>query len=260
MGVLNITPDSFYSESSSTNHEEVVALGSKLVREGCDILDIGAMSSRPGAEIISPDEELNRLKEPFLALRSAFPEVLISIDTVHARVAEYGLANGADMINDISAGSIDAEILDVVARYPCYYCLMHMKNKPVNMQNDTSYEELSLDIFEFFRKKLDLLKSKGIQDIIIDPGFGFGKSLEQNYKLLNHLGVFKLFDYPILVGLSRKSMIYKYLDIKPEEALVATSLLNMVALQNGANILRVHDVQEANQTIKLFQKLESTKH
>jgi len=213
------------------------------------------MSSRPGAQIISPEDELKRLLPSFKLIRKTYPDLFISIDTVHSKVAEACLDEGANMINDISAFSIDKELKTIISKYPAYYCLMHMQNLPENMQKEPSYNEISLEILNFLKNKVIELQNEGISKLMIDPGFGFGKSLNDNYQLLNDLGVFSILDIPILVGLSRKSMIYKPLNIKPETSLSATTALHLVALQRGANVLRVHDVEEARQAIALHKLL-----
>ena len=257
MGVVNLTPDSFYTESRSMQLDVIMKKVAYMVDNQVDILDLGAMSSRPGAEIISPAEELKRLKPSFEMIRKAYPDLIISIDTVHSAVAEDCLSNGADMINDISAGTVDEGIFEIANKYSAYYCLMHMQNIPKNMQEKPSYNDVTLDIFTFLKKKCYKLKNMGLDKLIIDPGFGFGKSIVDNYKLLNELEVFKILELPILVGLSRKSMIYKPLEISPEESLAATTAAHLVALQNGATILRVHDVKEAKQAVKMYELLSN---
>ncbi len=258
MGVINLTPDSFYQGSRAPDSIGAISKAGIMLEQGCDILDLGAMSSRPGAQLITADEEWQRLKEPFIEIRKKYPDAYISIDTVFGQTAEKAISHGADMINDISAGTIDDTLWDVVAKHQCPYCLMHMKGTPESMQKNTESENIVLEVLEFFKSKVQALKSKGIHDIFIDPGFGFGKSLDQNYELLKKLGVFKIFELPILVGLSRKSFIYKYLGSTAKEALTGTNVLNFEALKAGANILRVHDVREARETIALFEKLESS--
>ena len=255
MGVINLTEDSFYKGSrvdSLSGFDEMV---SKMLKDGADILDLGAMSSRPGAKIIDQEEELKRIKPYFLALRDKHPNVFISIDTVHASVAAFCLEHGANMINDISAGSIDKELLPTISKHDTYYCLMHMQNKPNTMQLSPKYEDVSLEVLEFLKEKLADLHSAGIHDVVVDPGFGFGKTIENNYKLLNDLEVFKILNRPIMIGISRKSMIYKPLEIEIEETLPASTALHLYGLQKGANILRVHDVAEARQVRRLFELL-----
>jgi len=257
MGILNLTPDSFYDggkHQPSTFLQQV----EKMINEGADIIDVGGMSSRPGAEIVSIDQELNRVIEPIQAIRKAFPDVFISIDTVHSKVAKLAVKNGADIVNDISAGNIDAKMISTVGKLNVPYILMHMQGQPSNMQQQPQYKNVTLDVLDFLLDKVKSCRTAGIKDIIIDPGFGFGKTVEHNYTLLQHLRDLDMIELPVLVGLSRKSMISKLLDIKVEDTLNATSALHIIALQNGANILRVHDVKEANQCIKLWQTLKQS--
>ena len=257
MGVINLTPDSYFPDSRIQSIQEFINRIDQMIKEGADIIDLGAMSTRPGAKIVSPDDELERLKEYFLLLRKSYPKLFISIDTVHSKVAEFCLDNGADMINDISAGAIDEKLHSIVAKYNTYYCLMHMQNTPETMQLSPEYQETSLDVLTYLKTKTFALRNLGIHNILIDPGFGFGKSIEDNYRLLNDLSVFQILDCPILVGLSRKSMIYKPLNISPSESLAASSALHLQALQNGAKIIRVHDVKEAKQVVSLFKLLNN---
>lgn len=255
MGVINLTPDSFYSESRSLDVDHILEKVAYMVDNQVDIIDLGAMSSRPGAQIISKDEELERLMPSFDIIRKTYPDLFISIDTVHGSVAEVCLDKGADMINDISAGSIDDTLIPITNKYSAYYCLMHMQKKPHNMQKDPSYSDVSLEILSFIKNKVYEIQAIGLNKIIIDPGFGFGKTIHDNYQLLKELEVLKILELPILVGISRKSMIYKPLNISPEETLAATTALHLVALQNGATILRTHDVKEAKQAVDLYHLL-----
>lgn len=257
MGVINLTPDSYYSDSRVNTMEDFTHRVGHMIDEGADIIDLGAMSSRPGAEIISSEEELNRIGKYFIELRNSYPNLFISIDTIHAKVAHFCLEHGANMINDISGGTIDNQILSTVGKYDAYYCLMHMQNRPENMQDEPNYKEVTLDVLKFLKKRLIEIKKHGIHKVLVDPGFGFGKSIKDNYILLNNLSVFSILECPILVGLSRKSMIYKPLQIEAKESLAASSALHLQALQNGANILRVHDVKEAKQVVKLFKLLNN---
>lgn len=255
MGIINVTPDSFYAESRKD------ILGSlktaeRFINEGCDILDIGAYSSWIYSKEISSDEEWHRLEAPLNAIRKEFPSAVISIDTFRADVATKAISCGANIINDISGGNLDSKMADVISGCQVPYILMHMIGTPNNMQNFTNYEDFIADITNYFVNKVESLRERKVKDIIIDPGFGFSKTLEQNYILLNHIDKFKILGLPILVGLSRKSMIYKLLDITAKEALNGTSVLNFAALNNGANILRVHDVKEAKQVVKLYQTLK----
>ncbi len=258
MGILNVTPDSFFDGGEYNGVETALRQAEKMLKEGADIIDIGGMSSRPGAEIISIDEELNRVVPVVKAIMAEFPETFISIDTVHAKVAREAVHIGACIVNDISGGSIDKELIPTVGQLKVPYILMHMKGKPQNMQDQTNYDDLVTNIRDFLVKKIQQLYNAEIKDIIIDPGFGFGKTIQQNYVLLKELQSFHILDYPVLVGLSRKSMIYKYLNVQPHEALNGTSVLHMIALQNGAHILRVHDVKEAKQVAKLWEILKYT--
>ena len=259
MGILNLTPDSFYDGGQLKGDASILRQAEKMLTAGAKILDIGGMSSRPGAKIIDSAQELKRTIDPISLILKNFPETIISIDTVRSIVAKEAVEAGAKMVNDISAGKIDADFYQTVANLSVPYVLMHMKGTPETMQSQTNYEDISLEVLDFFIKEVGKLRELGIKDIILDPGFGFGKSIDHNYQLLNKIHAFKMLDLPILAGLSRKSMIYKYLDTTPEFALNGTSVLNMVALQQGAKILRVHDVKEAVETIKLFLQVEWNK-
>jgi dihydropteroate synthase len=258
MGILNITPDSFYAGSRFSGSEEhIKQIAEKMVREGADILDVGGYSSRPGADEVSVDEELSRVLPAIEVIKKNNPETLISIDTFRAKVAKEAVRAGADIINDISSGDLDGEMINTVAGLQVPYIAMHMRGNPKNMQQKTYYDDILLEIAKFFAKKLELFTKAGIKDVILDPGFGFAKTLEQNYWILKNLSYFKIIQAPILVGISRKSMIYKKLDLTPEESLNATTALHMAALINGASILRVHDVKEAKQTVILYNQLYS---
>ena len=256
MGILNITPDSFYDGGTNTDISKVIKKAEQMLVEGATILDIGGMSSRPGADIISIEEELNRVIPVITAIIKHFPESILSIDTVQSVVAKAAIEAGASIVNDISAGKIDPEMYTTVAQLGVPYILMHMQGKPKDMQQAPSYEEVQLNVLDFLIEELGKLRALGVKDVVIDPGFGFGKSITHNYQLLKEMHIFKIMEVPILAGLSRKSMIYKVLDCTPQEALNGTSVLNLVALQQGAAILRVHDVKEAMETIRLFQYLE----
>lgn len=259
MGILNITPDSFYEGSRMKTEQEVRRQVDKMLEEGAQIIDIGGASSRPGADFVSVEEELNRVIPIINLLVKHYPEALLSIDTYRAKVAKESIDSGIHLINDISASSIDEGLLDVVAAGNVPYVLMHMQGKPQDMQKEPSYDSVVVEVLDFLVKKVALLKSKGIQDIIIDPGFGFGKTIEHNYQLLNHLSVYKGLKMPILAGISRKSMIWNVLKNTAAEALHGTTALHVIALQNGANILRVHDVRPAVEAIQLMQVLECNK-
>jgi dihydropteroate synthase len=255
MGILNLTPDSFYDGGKYAS-ETFMFQVEKMIREGADFIDIGGMSSRPGATIISVEEELKRVLAPIGKIRHAFPDVIISIDTIHAEVAKQAVEHGALMVNDIAAGNLDENMLPTVGKLNVPYIAMHMKGRPENMQQQAQYDHVTLEVLDFFIDKVKACRAAGIKDVIVDPGFGFGKSIEHNYTLLQHLQDLEMLELPILVGLSRKSMISNYLQIATEDTLNATSSLHMVALQNGASILRVHDVKEAKQCIDLWIKLK----
>ncbi|WP_288369291.1 dihydropteroate synthase [uncultured Algoriphagus sp.] len=256
MGVMNLTPDSFYAGSRlKLNKEEVLGRAQQMITDGADILDIGGYSSRPGAANISIEEEIQRIEDPIHWISEEFPEIIISVDTFRSEVARRGIEAGAHMVNDISGGSLDPNMYETISELSVPYIIMHMQGTPQNMQGKTDYENILREILNYFSEKLHIIREFGIKDVIIDPGFGFAKTLEQNYFLLKNLELFDMINLPILVGLSRKSMIYKLLKVEPSEALNGTTALNMVALMKGANILRVHDVKEANETRKLFKQL-----
>ncbi len=253
MGIINCTPDSFYEGSRYETIKGILTQTEKFISEGVDIIDIGGYSTRPGAFNIPLTEEIERTQKSIATIRKEFPELIISIDTFRAEVAKEALEAGANLVNDISGGEIDPEIWNVVAKYNCPYILMHMRGTPQNMQEFTTYDSLFKDIAAYFSTKINALKKLGIHDIIIDPGFGFSKTLEQNYELLNTLPDLQFLGCPILVGFSRKSMIYKKLETSAQEALNGTTVLNTKAILNGAKILRVHDVKEAKEVIQLLQ-------
>ena len=252
MGIVNCTPDSFYSGSRSLDTDEILTRVKDMLKSGADILDIGGYSSRPGAEDVSVAEEIARVVPVISAIRQNFPEVIISLDTFRSEVAEEGLKNGVDLINDISGFSIDPKLVDVVAKYKVPYVLMHMRGTPQTMQDQTEYDNLYKDLILYFSEKIDYLTQKGVQDILIDPGFGFSKTLEQNHELLDSLEHFHVLNRPILLGISRKSMIYKKLGITAEESLPGTIALNAIGLSKGASVLRVHDVKEAVDLVRLI--------
>jgi len=257
-GILNVTPDSFYDGGKYLEKKKIIAHVDRMLHEGADIIDIGACSSHPGAKEIGVAEELQRLTDALAPIREKWPDICISVDTTRSAIAQKVVENfKVNMINDISGGIADPQMSELIAEMQIPYIVMHMKGTPETMQHTTSYSDLLREIIEFFSRQTELLKSKGIHDIIIDPGFGFGKTLEQNYQILYHLGVFRMFNFPLMVGLSRKSMIYRLLDITPDEALTGTVALHMLALERGADILRVHDVREAKQAIQLFKKAHS---
>ena len=255
MGVLNLTPDSFYDGGKFKNDKEALEQVGRNIQDGMDILDIGAYSSRPGADHISEEEELKRQSSVLQQITKEFPDLIISIDTFRSEVAKASIDQGAHIINDISAGNLDANMMDFIADSQVPYIMMHMRGTPQTMKSMTSYEHLVTDIISYFSKKVLEARAKGINDILIDPGFGFAKTIDQNFELLNHLKALKSLNLPILSGISRKSTIYKTLNIDAKESLNGTTALNMVALMNGSSILRVHDVLEAKQCITLYQKL-----
>ncbi len=257
MAILNITPDSFYSKSRISNIDEARIATEKFINEGAKFIDIGAYSSRPGAVNISEDEELQRLIPVVEAIASEFPETLISIDTFRAKVAEEGIMAGAHIINDIAAGNLDEEMFNTVAKLKVPYIMMHMKGTPQQMQENPSYENVTLEVLNYFTEKITTLKKLGVNDIIIDPGFGFAKTITHNYQLLQEMEVLNTFELPILVGFSRKSMITKVVNNKSNDALNGTSILNTTALLKGASILRVHDVKEALECINLIERVKN---
>ncbi len=255
MGILNVTPDSFFDGNRYRTEQAVLNRVSQMLSEGADIIDIGAFSSRPGADFVSYKEELKRLM-PFLKqIKKHFPQAVLSIDTYRHQIAQEAIAEGAHIINDISAGNLDPMMFETVAQLQVPYIMMHMQGQPKNMQLNPQYNQVITDILTFFEEKIAELNRLDFNQIIIDPGFGFGKTLEQNYEILQHLNRFNQLDYPVLVGLSRKSMLYKPLHIKPEEALNATTVVHTIALLNGAKILRVHDVKQAVETLKIMNLL-----
>jgi len=255
MGILNITPDSFFDGGKYKNRKSILVQTEKMLHEEATFIDIGAYSSRPGAEPISEEEELKRILPVVEMLLSEFPNILLSVDTFRSGIAKKCLEVGAALINDISAGLIDENMFSIIAEHNAPYIMMHMKGAPQTMQQKTSYEDLLNDILYYFSERIATARALKIYDIIIDPGFGFAKTLDQNYELLKKLNFFKTLNLPILVGLSRKSMIYKVLGSKAENALNGTTALNMVALSKGTNILRVHDVKEAKECIRLTENL-----
>ena len=258
MGILNVTPDSFYAGSRGVTERDIIDRLRQMTDEGASIIDIGAYSSRPDADDVSTEEEMARLRHALNLIRQHQPDAVVSVDTFRADVArmcveEYGVA----MVNDISAGEMDDEMFPTIARLGVPYIAMHMKGTPQTMQINPQYEHFLKEIFYFFSEKVQKLRDLGVKDIIIDPGFGFGKTMEHNYQLMNHLEEFKLFGLPLLVGISRKSMIYKLLGTTPEEALNGTTVLNTIALQKGAHILRVHDVKSAVEAVKIVEKMKA---
>ena len=258
MGILNVTPDSFYAGSHGVTESYIIDRIHQIMNEGASIIDIGACSTRPGADEVSIEEEMSRLRMGLELIRKHRPDAIVSVDTYRADVAKMCVEEyGAAIINDISAGQMDEQMFPTIARLGIPYIIMHMKGTPKDMQVNPQYDHFLKEVFYYFSEKVQRLRDLGVKDIIIDPGFGFGKTLEHNYELMNHLEEFALFELPLLVGVSRKSMIYKHLGITPEEALNGTTTLNTIALLKGANILRVHDVREAMESIKIVQKMRA---
>ena len=257
MGILNLTPDSFYSASRKQTEEEIINRARQIIEEGGTIIDIGAYSSRPNAKDISVEEEIERLRFGLEIINEAFPGAILSVDTFRAEVArvcveEYGVA----IINDIAAGEMDENMFETVARLNVPYIMMHMQGTPQNMQANPRYDNLVKEVFLYFAEKVDKLRQLGVKDIILDPGFGFGKTVDHNYELMNYIDDFRLFELPVLVGVSRKSMITRLLGVAPDNALNGTTALNTIALLKGANILRVHDVKEAVEVVKIVEALK----
>ena len=256
MGVLNVTPDSFYDGGVYSNEKKILLQVEKMISDGADIIDIGGFSSKPGAKTISVKEEEKRVIPIIKLINNTFNKIIISVDTFRSEIAEKSLNEGASIINDISGGNLDKNIYQIANKYRVPYIMMHMKGVPANMQANPKYENINYEIIKDFSYKIDLAEKKGVYDIIIDPGFGFGKSIEHNYQILNNIKLYTVLKKPILVGISRKSMIYKLLKTDPSKALNGTTSLNTIALINGANILRVHDVKEAKEVIKLYSFLK----
>ena len=257
MGILNITPDSFYDGGKHKNPDAILRHTEKMLNEGATFIDVGAYSSRPGAKDISEDEELHRILPIINLILTKFPTALISVDTFRSRVAKKCLQVGTALINDISAGQLDKDMIDMVSEFQVPYIAMHMRGTPQNMSDKTEYDDLFKDIMFYFSKIVEASRAKKLNDLIVDPGFGFAKTTSQNFQLLENLSLFKNLKKPILVGISRKSMIYKTLKNSADDALNGTTALNMVALRNGANILRVHDVKEAVECIRLCSALQN---
>ncbi len=255
MGILNLTEDSFYDGGKYLAEEKYMSRVDEMLEEGADIIDIGAQSTRPGAKEIGADEELKILTPAIKNILRYHPHAIISLDTYHAKVAEQCILNGAAMINDISGGTFDLDMFSTIAHYKVPYILMHTIGRPENMQHNPQYENVVKEIIHFLSKQIDRLNQLGVNDIIIDPGFGFGKTQEHNYEILKHLDHFLFLESPVLVGISRKSMIYKALDTSPSDTLNSTSALHLYALQKGAGFLRVHDVKAAKDIIRIHQLL-----
>ncbi|HOT14331.1 MAG TPA: dihydropteroate synthase [Bacteroidales bacterium] len=256
MGIVNITPDSFFSGSRFVTEKEIIDRTQQIIDEGGSIVDIGAYSTRPGAEYVDEATEKARLKVALTVIRANFPEVIISLDTFRAEIARWTVEKyNIGIVNDISGGTLDEKMFQTVASLKVPYILMHMRGNPSNMNDYAVYNDVVKEVIFELSEKVDKLKEMGVSDIIIDPGFGFAKTLEQNYQLLNKLEVFQFFDLPVLVGISRKSMIYRLLQTNPEQAINGTTALNTIALLKGAKILRVHDVKEAVETVKIVSQL-----
>ena len=257
MGILNVTPDSFYDGGVHNSEKKILNHVEKMLNDGAIFIDIGAYSSRPNAINIDEDEELNRVVPALELVNKKFPEAIISIDTFRSKVAETCLNSGASIINDISAGEMDEKMMKIVGKYNVPYVMMHMKGNPQNMIRKTNYDDMLKEIIKYFSKKINQAVSYKINDMIIDPGFGFAKDLKQNYDLLSNIDLLKILDKPIMVGISRKSMIYQSLKTNAKESLNGTTVLNTVSLIKGASILRVHDVKEANECVKLINALNN---
>jgi dihydropteroate synthase len=253
MGIINATPDSFYEGHLNKGLDGAIALADKMINDGADILDIGGQSTRPKSKRIDVEEELKRVLPVVEAIHKKNPAIIISVDTYYSKVAKETIAAGASIINDISAGNMNTDMISTVASLKVPYICMHMKGTPETMQKDAKYDDVVKDVLDFFITKIEECKKAGINDLIIDPGFGFGKTIEHNFQLLKNLNTFSMLEKPILAGISRKSTIYKTLGITADEALNGTTTLNTIALMNSASLLRVHDVKEAREAVQLFQ-------
>ncbi|HEX8515751.1 MAG TPA: dihydropteroate synthase [Bacteroidia bacterium] len=260
MGILNVTPDSFHDGGRYTTEDKWLAQADEMISLGADIIDIGAYSSRPGAQHISEEEESDRLLKTVSSVREHFPETLISVDTFRSRIARDAVSCGANIINDISGGTLDEKMFETVAELKVPYILMHIKGTPQDMQLNPTYEYVVKEVFEFLRERLGQLRAMGLTEIILDPGFGFGKTVDHNFELLRHLDKITELGYPVLVGISRKSIVNKLLNISSKDSINGTSVLNTIALQKGARIIRVHDVREAKEVITILSKIKSADH
>ena len=257
MGIINVTPDSFYDGGATTLESEIISQASQMLEQGATFLDVGGYSSRPGATDISQQQEINRVVPAINAIIKQFPRALISIDTFRSEVAKQAVNAGACIVNDISAGKLDPKMLQTIGELKIPYCMMHMRGTPQTMKTLIEYQNITKQVLFYFSERVAAARAYNINDIIVDPGFGFAKTTDQNFELLNHLELFETLDLPILAGVSRKSMVYKTLDISAKEALNGTTALHMVALQKGARILRVHDVKPAKECITLFKQLNT---
>ena len=256
MGVINLTPDSFYDGGKLTSEKEILLQANKMLQEGATFLDLGAYSSRPGAKFVSEKEEIHRLLPVIKILLNEFPETLLSIDTFRSNVANESIYAGASLINDISAGTLDDHMFKIIAQHQVPYVMMHMRGTPETMMQNTDYTDLTKEVIYYFSERIAKARSFGINDLIADPGFGFSKTLDQNYELFNHLELFRYLNVPLLIGISRKSMIQKKIKTTAADSLNGTTALHAIAIQKGASILRVHDVKEAFETINLLQNLK----
>ncbi|MBP1221504.1 dihydropteroate synthase [Flavobacterium sp. 1355] len=260
MGILNVTPNSFFDGGKYKNEQEIILQVEKMLAEGADFIDIGAYSSKPSAAFVTEQEETERIIPVIELILKHFPKALLSIDTFRAEVAKASIESGSAIINDISAGELDDKMFDVIARYNVPYIMMHMRGNPQTMQSLTQYDDIVKEILFYFSEKVQKATSMGINDLILDPGFGFAKTTDQNYEVMQKMELFNLLELPVLAGISRKSMIYKTLNSTPQEALNGTTFLNAIALTKGAKILRVHDVKEAVECVTLFNKINSNKN
>jgi dihydropteroate synthase len=260
MGIINTTPDSFYEGSRFSDTDKILSQAEKMIAEGADIIDIGGQSTRPGSEAVSEEEELKRVIEGVEAIHRNFPDTIISIDSYYSTVVKKSVEAGASIVNDISAGNIDKQMMPTIAELQTPYIIMHMRGNPATMQQNLNYDNVTREVLDFFIQKTGECKKAGIHDVIIDPGFGFAKTINHNFELLKNLSAFEILDTPILIGISRKSSVYKTLGITAEEALNGTTVLNTIALMNGANILRVHDVKEAKEAVKLWSLVNESGH
>ncbi|MES2776199.1 MAG: dihydropteroate synthase [Bacteroidota bacterium] len=256
MGIINITPDSFYEGSRQQSLDDILKQTKKMLTEGAAIVDIGGQSTRPGSEAVGVEEEINRVVPAIEAICQLYPEAIVSIDTYHAAVAKAAVEAGAGIVNDVSGGTMDEQMLPTVAALKVPYICMHMQGVPATMHLNPVYEDVTKEVLDFFIERIDACRRAGIHDVIIDPGFGFGKTIEHNFTLLKNLSLFKILEKPILLGISRKSTIYKTLGTTAADALNGTTVLNTIGLMNGANILRVHDVKEAVEAVKLVRRVQ----
>lgn len=255
MGILNVTPNSFYDGGKYKNESEILSQVEKMLVDGASFIDIGAYSSKPNAEFVSEQEEISRIIPVIDLVLKHFPDTMLSIDTFRSKVAKVAIENGAAIINDISAGNLDDKMLEVIGKYNVPYIMMHMRGNPQTMQTLTNYEDIVKEMLFYFSERVAKARTFGINDLILDPGFGFAKTIDQNYEVFQKMELFKMLELPLLVGISRKSMIYKTLDSTIEKAMNGTTVLNTLALTKGANIIRVHDVKEAAECVTLFNKI-----